>query len=148
MGLVALWHLESFHIRDRTCAPALAGTLSTAGPQGSPHLSFLFSFTHDSDLNSNLYSIADFSGEWGFPQIQLSSNHILYSSVRNASTCNAGDLGSIPGLGSSPGEGNGNPLQYACWRIPWTEEPGRLPFMGSQESDTTWSFLSFFLILC
>ena len=31
-----------------------------------------------------------------------------------ASTCNAGDLGLIPGLGRSPGEGNGNPLQYSC----------------------------------
>ena len=31
-----------------------------------------------------------------------------------ASACNAGDLGLIPGLGSSPGEGNGNPLQYSC----------------------------------
>ena len=28
--------------------------------------------------------------------------------------CHAGDLGSIPGLGRSPGEGNGNPLQYSC----------------------------------
>ena len=31
-----------------------------------------------------------------------------------ASTCNAGDLGLIPGLGRSPEEGNGNPLQYSC----------------------------------
>ena len=31
---------------------------------------------------------------------------------------NAGDLGSIPGLGSSPGEGNGNPLQYSCLENP------------------------------
>ena len=30
------------------------------------------------------------------------------------STCNAGETGSIPGLGRSPGEGNGNPLQYSC----------------------------------
>ena len=30
------------------------------------------------------------------------------------SVCNAGDLGSIPGSGRSPGEGNGNPLQYSC----------------------------------
>ena len=30
------------------------------------------------------------------------------------SSCNAGELGSIPGLGSSSGEGNGNPLQYSC----------------------------------
>ena len=30
------------------------------------------------------------------------------------SACNVGDLGSIPGLGRSHGEGNGNPLQYSC----------------------------------
>ena len=30
------------------------------------------------------------------------------------STCNAGDVGLIPGLGRSPGEGNGYPLQYSC----------------------------------
>ena len=31
-----------------------------------------------------------------------------------ASACNVGDPSSIPGLGRSPGEGNGNPLQYPC----------------------------------
>ena len=31
-----------------------------------------------------------------------------------ASACNVGDLGSIPGLGRSPGEGNGYPFQYSC----------------------------------
>ena len=31
-----------------------------------------------------------------------------------ASACNVGDLGLIPGSGRSPGEGNGNPLQYSC----------------------------------
>ena len=43
------------------------------------------------------------------------------------STCIAGDLGSIPGSGRSPGEGKGNPLQYSCLEnsmdciyIPWT----------------------------
>ena len=34
------------------------------------------------------------------------------------SVCNAGDPGSIPGLGRSPGEGNGNPLQYSCLENP------------------------------
>ena len=34
------------------------------------------------------------------------------------STCNAGDLGSIPGSGRSPGEGHGNPLQYSCLENP------------------------------
>ena len=32
----------------------------------------------------------------------------------NASACNAGDLGLIPGSGRPPGEGSGNPLQYSC----------------------------------
>ena len=34
------------------------------------------------------------------------------------SACNEGDLGSIPGSGRSPGEGNGNPLQYSCLENP------------------------------
>ena len=103
-----------------------------------------------------------------------------HSPVSKESACNAVDLGSIPGSGRSPGEGNGNPLQYSClenpmdrgvwqatvhgvtksrarlcnctstfhfhalekemathssilvWKIPWTEEPGRLQSTGSQ----------------
>ena len=35
-------------------------------------------------------------------------------SAGKESTCNMGDLGSVPGLGRSPGEGNGIPLQYSC----------------------------------
>ena len=53
------------------------------------------------------------------------------------SACNVGDLGSIPGLGRSPGEGNGNPLQYFAWKIPWIEEPGSLQSMGLQRVDMT-----------
>ena len=34
------------------------------------------------------------------------------------STCNAGDLGSVPGLGRSPGGAHGNPLQYSCLENP------------------------------
>ena len=47
------------------------------------------------------------------------------------SASKAGDPGSIPGSGRSPGEGNGNPLQYSCLKIPRTEEPSGLQFMGS-----------------
>ena len=70
------------------------------------------------------------------------------SSAGKEHACNSGDPGSIPSLGSSPGEGIGYPLQYSrasfgaqkiknlleegrathssilAWRIPWTEEPG------------------------
>ena len=50
------------------------------------------------------------------------------------SACNSGDLGSIPGSGRPPEEENGYPLQYFSWRIPWTEEPGRLQSMGLQRT--------------
>ena len=39
-------------------------------------------------------------------------------SVDKESACHVGDLGSIPGSGRSPGEGNGNPLQYSCLENP------------------------------
>ena len=41
-----------------------------------------------------------------------------HSSVSKESACNAGDLGSIPGSGRSPGEGNGNPFHYSCLENP------------------------------
>ena len=44
----------------------------------------------------------------------------------------AGDIGSILGLGRSPGGGHSNPLNILAWTVPWTEEPGGLQFMGSQ----------------
>ena len=40
------------------------------------------------------------------------------SSDGKESTCNVGDLDSIPGLGTSPGGGHGNPLQYSCLENP------------------------------
>ena len=43
---------------------------------------------------------------------------------------NVGDVGLIPGLERSPGEGNGNPLQYSCLENPITEESGGLQSMG------------------
>ena len=55
------------------------------------------------------------------------------------SACNVGDLGLTPGLGRSPEEGNGHPLQYQALRIPWTEEPGGLQFTGSQRIRHDWA---------
>ena len=54
-----------------------------------------------------------------------------------ASACNAGDLGSIPGLGRSPGEGNGNPLQNSCLEDPMDRGAWQAKFMGSQELETS-----------
>ena len=62
---------------------------------------------------------------WGFPG----------GSDSKKSTCNAGDPGSTPGLGRSPGEGNSSIL---AWRIPQTEEPGGLQSMGLQRVEHNW----------
>ena len=52
---------------------------------------------------------------------------------------NKGDADLIPGLGRSPGEGNGNHSSVLAWEIPWTEELGRLQSIGTQKS---WTRLS------
>ena len=49
-----------------------------------------------------------------------------------APACNVGDPGSIPGLGSSPREGNGNPLQYSCMENPMDGGDGGPQSMESQ----------------
>ena len=60
--------------------------------------------------------------------LSLSHQGFPHSSIGKESACIAGDLGLIPGLGRSPGERNGNPLQYSClenpmdrgaWQAPW-----------------------------
>ena len=67
------------------------------------------------------------------------------SSDGKASACNAGDPGSIPGLGRSPGEGNGNPLSILPWRIPRMEEPSRLVH-GVAKSQTRLRDFTFYTI--
>ena len=62
------------------------------------------------------------------------------------SACNVGDQGSIPGSGRSPGEGNGNPLQYSCLENPM--DGGRLagysPWDCKESGITEWLHFSFF----
>ena len=50
---------------------------------------------------------------------------------------NAGDSGSIPGSGRSPGEGHGNPLQYSCLGNPRDRGAWQATVHGVAESDTT-----------
>ena len=64
-----------------------------------------------------------------------------------ASACNVGDLGSVPGLEGSPGEGNGNPLQYSCLENPmdggaWWDTVHRVA-----KSQTRLSYFTFTLLL-
>ena len=57
-------------------------------------------------------------------------------SVGKESACNAGDLGLIPGLGRSPGEGNGNALQYACLENSMDRGAGQAAVHGITKSQT------------
>ena len=78
----------------------------------------------------------------------------MYSEVKSASygdsdskesACNVGDWGSISGLGKSPGEGNGNPLQYSCLENPKDRGAWQSTYSphGCQELDTIeWLILS------
>ena len=69
---------------------------------------------------------------WGFPD----------SSVGKESSCSAGDLGSIPGLGRSPQERKTTHSSILAWRIPWTVQS-----MGLQrvrQNGVTFTFHSFF----
>ena len=60
-----------------------------------------------------------------------------YKPVSKESACNAGDPGSILGLGASPGEGNGNLLQYSCQENPMERGAWQATVQGLQESDRT-----------
>ena len=64
-----------------------------------------------------------------------------------ASACNAGDQGSIPGLGRSPGEGNGNPLQYSCLDNPMDGGAWWATVDGVAQSQTRLSSLSLFTFM-
>ena len=66
------------------------------------------------------------SQPWGFPD----------GSVVNHPPANAGEATSIPGLGRSPGEGNGNPLQFSCLENPMDRQAGQATVHGvARESD-------------
>ena len=61
---------------------------------------------------------------------------ITCSSDGKESACNAGDPGLIPGSGRSPGEGNGNPLQYSCLENPISGGAWKATIHGVAKSQT------------
>ena len=66
---------------------------------------------------------------------------LVAQTVKNL-PANAGDPGLIPGLGRSPGEGNGCPLQYTCRENPMNREAWQAPVHGVVESDMTETFFT------
>ena len=71
-----------------------------------------------------------------FLAICVSSVSFPGGSEGEASACSAGDPGPIPGSGKSPGEGNGNPLQYSCLENPTDEGAWWAAVHGVAESRT------------
>ena len=90
-------------------SPALAGGFLTTGPPGKSCFS-----VYVTELSGQSHGC---KGALKSTRPSLSIQFMSLHEVK-ASACNAGDLGSIPGLGRSPGEGNGNPLQYSCLENP------------------------------
>ena len=68
---------------------------------------------------------------WGLG-VLFGASHWLVVKNLPVSAGDTRDRGSIPGLGRSPGEGQPTHSSILAWRVPWTEEPGRLQSMGSQ----------------
>ena len=86
-----------------------------------------------------------------FDIISWSTSGSPPSLVGKEPACNAGDLGSLPGTGRSPGEGNSNPLQYSCLEKPMDKGAWRtiVPGVTSQTrlrdyTTTTWATSTFF----
>ena len=84
----------------------------------------------------------------GSPALQADSlpSGFPGGSDSKASAYNVGDLGSIPGLGRSPGEGNGNPLQYSCLENLMDRGVWQATVHGVTKSQTQLSDFTFFIV--
>ena len=80
-----------------------------------------------SSITISLSNVCADQGIWSFPG----------GSDDKESACSAGDLGLIPRLGRSPGEGNDNPLQYSCLGNPMDRGAWPATVHGNRESDMT-----------
>ena len=85
-------------------------------------------------------------GPWGHKELDMTEQLIWYPNraflvvqimKKICLQCRRPQFHPIPGLGSSPGEGNGTHPSILVWRIPWTEKTGSLQSMGLQKSDWT-----------
>ena len=85
--------------------PALEDEVLTTGPPGKSLCDILKWWKYASGEHSNCQGL-------------VKGYELPCSSDGKESACNVGDPGSVPGLGRSPGEGNGNPIQYSCLENP------------------------------
>ena len=102
---------------------------------------YLYYLTFCSCITHRRYSITLNERVWNWWN-RLAKSFPVGSEVK-ASACNVGDLGSIPGSGRSPGEGNGNPLQYSCLENPMDGGAWRATVHGVAKSQTWLSDFTF-----
>ena len=135
--------------RDQTQDPTLQAILYQLSHQGSPRILewVAYPFSRGSSRPRNWTGVSCIKGGWGSYEgspsktqhkQDLSQNwtSLVPQMVKNLPAM-LGDLGLIPGLGRSPGEGNGNPLQYSCLENPHGQRSlaGYSPW-GCKELDT------------
>ena len=117
----------------------LQGIFATQG--SNPHCGqILYQLSHQRGSRILEWVAYPFFSGSSRPGIKLDLLHcrqILYQlSYEGSPQCRR--LGFNSWVGKIPGEGNGRPLQYSPWRIPWTEEPGRLQSTGTQRVRHDW----------
>ena len=83
-----------------------------------PSSSIILVFKEDSGINYLSYGLGSCQSDGNYQYKIKNLKGFPGGSDNKESTCNAGDLGLIPGWGRSPGKGNGNPLQYSCVENP------------------------------
>ena len=126
-------------------SPALAGRFLTIGPPGtSPPIISDTIISKEVFLDS-FPSLGQLSGLWKLGRAHYSKGFPGGSEVK-APACNAGDLGSIPGSGRFPGEGNSNLLQYSCLENPMGGGAWWATVHGVAESRTRLSDFTFTFI--
>ena len=113
MDLATLWHVSSSQKRGWTCVPCIGRWI-------------LNHWTTSEVLSAPIW--------WGLVHFHISVSQSGFPGDSNGkeSACNAGDPGSIPRSGRSPGEENGYPLQYSCLENPMDSPRGR------KESQRVW----------
>ena len=98
-------------------------------------MSFILNWVKDQLTSLNGYRLQKNSSRTNISPI-WGLLHFPGGSEGKASACDAEDPGSIPGLGRSPGEGNGNPLQYSCLENPMDRGAWRTTVHGVAKSQT------------
>ena len=124
-----MWFINNTAIEPASpVSPALLMGSLPAEPLGKP-------FTHDLITSQRTHLLM--LSPWGlrfYMEIRVS---LMAQGVKNLSA-NAGDPGSIPGSGRSPGERMATHSSILAWEMPWTGKPGGLESMGSQRVRHDW----------